>query len=143
MRNTVFIAILAFCSCQSGDNNQTTKEELKNLLTEYYNALSNKDLSKMNELTTSNFVLFDEGLVFDNASAVKSVEELGKFTATFKFDSLNAYVDKANTSVYYFREATFTFGDSTYPPVGFLESATFRKEGDQWKLRFLHSSQRK
>lgn len=137
----LFVTTIGLLSCQEPDA-QTQKEEFKNLLTTYYDVMSKKDLQKMNELTTANFVFYDEGVIYNNASAAKSIEGMD-FTATFKFDSLNAYIDKADASVYYLREATFTIKDSTYPPVKFLESATFRKDGKKWKIRFLHSSIRK
>ena len=136
------LIVAAFSGC-SDDDNLAKKEELKAVLSDYYNALAKKDIQKLNELTTANFILFDEGVIYNNESSVKAVEQLKPFTATFTFDSLNIHVDKKEVSMYYFRKADFTFADSTHLPVRFLESATFHQEGDKWKLRFIHSSIRK
>lgn len=145
MKSRIFLALatISFFSCQSESDNHLKKEELKALLSDYYNAMSKKDLDKMKSLTTPDFVMYDEGVIYNNESAVKAIEGIGPFTASFAFDSVKAHLDKTDASAYYLREATFTMQDSTYAPMKFLESATFKKEGDKWKLRFLHSSIRK
>jgi ketosteroid isomerase-like protein len=146
MRKTRILFILTtvlIFSCQSRNDNNSQKEKLKSILTDYYISMAKKDLSQMNALTTPDFVMFDEGKVYNNESAVKSVEQLGNFSVTFKFDSLNTHFDKANASAYYFREAAFTMNDSARAPLRFLESATFEKKDGKWKLRFLHATLRK
>jgi ketosteroid isomerase-like protein len=144
MKAFIFFTALftVFSSCQSDDDTPAKKEELKKILTDYFNALTNKDTIALRSLTTDNFVLFDEGAVYDNASAVKAMAKRKPFKVTFSFDSLNIHMDKKNASAYYFRKAQFTFDDTIHMPATFLESATFNKEGDKWKLRFLQSSYR-
>jgi hypothetical protein len=138
----ILILVFAF-SCRSGVDSNASKEELREVWSGWYNALAKKDLAGMKELTTSNFIMYDNGVVYNNESALRSLEGMDNFTATFKFDSLNTHIEKLNASAYCQREATFTMNDSTWAPVHFLESATFRKEDNKWKLRFLHSSLKK
>lgn len=138
----VFIVTM-LVSCQTEPDTQTKKEELKAVLSDYYDAMSKKDLTIMNSLTTGNFILYDEGVIYNNESALKAMQQMPSFMATFTFDSINAHIDKTNASAYYLRSAVFTIEDSLYPPIKFLESATFTREGGKWKLRFLHSSMRK
>lgn len=145
MRTALYLAA-ATClllSCQSATDNQAKKEDLKNLLSEYYSAMANKDLAKMKTLTTPDFVMYDDGIIYSNESAIKTIETMPPFKVSFLFDSINAHIDKVNASAYYLREANFVIEDSTYAPIKFLESSTFKKEGNSWKLRFLHSSMRK
>lgn len=130
-------------SCRSDPENTTGKDKLKSLLVSYYDALAKKDTAGMRSLTATGFVLYDEGVIYNNESAAKFVEQLPAFTATFRFDSLNTHIDERNASAYYLREAVFTIQDSTYAPIKFLESATFKKEHGEWKIRFIHSSLRK
>jgi ketosteroid isomerase-like protein len=145
MKSRIFLALatISFFSCQSDSDNHVKKEELKTLLSDYYNAMGKKDLEKMKSLTTPDFVMYDEGVIYSNESAVKAIEGMGPFTVSFTFDSINAHLDKINASAYYFKEANFTIQDSVYAPMKFLESATFKKDGSKWKIRFLHISQRK
>jgi ketosteroid isomerase-like protein len=139
----LILMLVTLLSCRSGDNSQARKDELKSVLSDYYNALAKKDIQKANALTTSNFVLFDDGAIYSNERALRDIERMKPFTVTFTFDSLNIHMEKRDASAYYFRKAYFTFEDSAYAPVRFLESATFNKEGDKWKIRFLHSTIRK
>ena len=136
---TIFILF----SCHTDDDGQAKKDEIKNIVLNYYKALADKDLQKANTLTTGNFVLFDEGLIFNNEVAIDSVKKMKPFTFKCTIDSLNVHVDKKDASAYYFRKADFTFSDGEKMSVRFLESATFNKEGDKWKLRFMHSTIRK
>jgi hypothetical protein len=139
-----FFAICAFSvSCNSKRDGVVMKEELNGLINEYYIALADKNDAKLNELTADNFILYDNGEVFTNQSSQKMIRELPPFKATFRIDSSNAHIGKNDASMYYLREATFTMADSIYPSVKFLESATFLKEGDKWKIRFIHSTLRK
>jgi len=134
--------IFSAFSCRQ-DDGEAQREKLRNIVLEYYNALSNKDLQKANSLTTGNFVLWDEGRVYNNAIAIDSVKQMPVFRATFTIDSLNVHVDKRNASAYYFRKAEFVFEHGDRVPVTFLESCTFNKEGNKWKLRFMQSALRK
>ena len=136
------IILIALLSCHSDDGSQP-KEELKKVLTAYYDALAKKDTQEINKLTTGNFVLFEDGLTYDNKSSIRAIQKMPPFTASFSIDSLNAHIDKGNASAYYTRDANFIFQDSVHTTIRFLESATFKKENNNWKLRFLHSSVRK
>jgi hypothetical protein len=140
--NTLFVIIMiALLSCHPDNGNP--KEELRKVLTAYYDALAKKDTGEINKLTTANFVLFEDGLIYDNKSSLRAIQQMPAFTASFTIDSLNAHIDKGDASVYYTRGANFIFRDSIHIAKKFLESATFKKENNKWKLRFLHSSLRK
>jgi hypothetical protein len=128
--------------CVGNEDTASKKEELKGLLSDYYVALARRDLPKMKEFTTPDFVMFEQGKIYNNETALKSVEQLGSFSVEFRFDSLNTHFDKANASAYYFRQAIFRVGDSTWAPLKFLESATFEKKSGHWRIRFLHSTSR-
>jgi len=145
-RGSIIIAIAIISllpSCRPDDNGQAKKEELKNIIIDYYNALAKKDLKKANSLTTSNFILFEEGRIYNNQVAIDSVAKMGEFSFSTTIDSLNIHVDKKNASAYYFRKANFTFPTGVTASAQFLESCTFNKEDDKWKLRFLQTSVRK
>ena len=144
MKASLLVALItaSLFSCQ-GASDDERKEELKSVLHDFYTAMAKKDIQKMNELTTTDFVFWDEGKVYNNQSAVASVEPIGAFTATFRLDSLHSHIDKTNASAYCYREADFIIGGTASPSMKYFESATFRKEGGKWKLRFLHSSERK
>jgi ketosteroid isomerase-like protein len=134
--------LLSLLSCRVDDNGQAKKEELKTIILDYYNALAKKDLAKANSLTTDNFILFDGGRIYNTQVAIDSVKRMEEFDAVFAIDSLNVHVDKKDASAYYFRNAEFRFAAGTVN-LRFLESATFNKIDDKWKLRFIHSTVRR
>lgn len=141
-KNLIILLAIALFSCKSDNDGEAGKEKIKSLLASFHEAMAKKDLKKMKELTATNFVMFDEGVIYNNESALSSIEKLPPFTATFSFDSLNVYMAGNNASAYYLKEAVFTKEGHTYPPAHFLESATFNKENGEWKIRFLHSSRK-
>jgi len=135
--------VFLLTSCRNDDGGQAQKDALKKVIIDYYTALANKDLQKANSLTTDNFILFDGGRIYSNQVAIDSVNQMGQFTFSTSIDSLNVHVDKKDASAYYFRRANFTFPTGLQVTAMFLESCTFNKQDGKWKLRFLHSSQRK
>ena len=139
----IAFAMLATSSCNTGDDTPVKKEQLKKILIDYYAALSNRDTVALKEITTDNFVLWDDGVEYTNQSAIKALSMGHPFKVTYSFDSLNIQMDKKNASLYYFKDAEFTFNDTIHMPAKFMENATFNKLGGKWKLRFLQSSPRK
>ena len=138
----VSFILISLLSCRVDDNGQTQKEELKTIVLDYFNALSKKDLTTANSLTTDNFILFDGGRIYNNQVAIDSVKRMEEFDAVFAIDSLNVHADKKDASAYYFRTAEFRFATGMVK-LRFLESATFNKIDGKWKLRFMQSSVRK
>jgi hypothetical protein len=116
------------------------KEELGRLIIAYYETLSKSDIQGLSNLTAPNFVMYDEGKVYTNETAVETLRNMPSFSANFRLHDVNAHIGKQNASMYYVREAQFTIGDSTYAPARYLESATFMKVKDGWKIRFIHST---
>jgi hypothetical protein len=138
----LLLILLAVAACNTANDTARDKKQLVALLTGYYDAMSRKDVKKMASLTTPNFILFEDGKVLNNESVAADVARLPSFQASFSFDSLNVHVGKTNASAYYYRNTAFTIEDSVYPPVSFLESATFARVDGKWKIRFLHSTMR-
>lgn len=141
---TVFIyfAVLSclILSCKPERAGKDGKEELGKLIIAYYETLSKADSNGLADLTAPNFVMFDDGKVYSNQAALEMVRSLPPFKASFRLQNVHAHIGKQNASMYYVREAQFTIGDSTHAPSSYLESSTFMKVGDEWKIRFIHST---
>jgi SnoaL-like domain len=145
MKVSIFFTalLIIFSSCSSGDDTPAKKEELKQILTEYLNAFATKDSNVIRSVTTSSFILFDDGVYYNRESAIKALAQGKPFKVTFSLDSLNVHMDKKNASAYYFRSAEYTLEDTIHMRGKFFETATFNKEDGKWKLRTFHSSFRK
>ena len=137
---TVLIALLLGCK----STNQTDDpENLKGVLFSFFDALKAKDYQKLKEVTTADFILYEDGKIYNNDSLVKALNKFPKFTAEYKFDNFKIDVGSDIASMFYLNHGDFVFNDTTHVSFNWLESADFKKVDDKWKLEFLHSTVRK
>jgi hypothetical protein len=133
---------LLFSACQQSAKTDDP-ENLKTVLTEYFNGIKTKDFQKMKDLTTNDFVLFEDGKVFNNDSLFKMMNSFPKYTVEYTFDNMTINVDNKTGNMRYFNRGEFVMMDTMRMTNNWLESATFKKVDDTWKLEFLHSTVRK
>jgi hypothetical protein len=118
-------------------------EKLKAIVTGYFDGLKMKDFEKMKDLTTNDFLLFENGKVFNNDSLIKKISSYSKFIADYEFDNFTINIDKNTGNLRYFNHGEFIINDTIHRAVNWLESATFKKVDNTWKMEFLHSTVRK
>ena len=117
-------------------------EILKKILTDYFDGIKTQDLEKLNSLTTRDFVLFEDGVIWTNDSLVTMKEKFSSFKGDWKFDNIRVNIDESSGDIVYFNHADFVFNDTIKMKIDWLESATFRKVDGKWKMNFLHSTVR-
>ena len=117
--------------------------KLQVVLTDYFDGIKNKDFQKMKDVTTADFVLYEDGRVFNNDSLINMLNGFGNFKGEFKLDFQKTNVDNKTGNIYYLNTGEFTFNDTTQVTYNWIESAAFRKVDNEWKLEFLHSTVRK
>ncbi len=135
---TLAIGLLTSCTQKKDD-----PEILKQVLTDYFDGIKTSDLGKLNSLTTSDFVLFENGKIWNNDSLVKTNPQIKSFEGNWTFDNMKVNVDESSGDIIYFNHGDFIYNDTIKRQVDWIESATFRKVNGQWKLNFLHSTVRK
>ncbi len=133
---------LFFYSCQQNKNTDDP-EKLKAVLTDYFDAIEMRDFQKMKDLSTEDFVLFEDGKVFNNDSLINLISSMPDATAEYKFEDFVINVDDNTGNMRYYNNGEFTINDTTRLSMKWLESATFKKIENDWKLEFLHSTVRK
>lgn len=133
---------LLFSACQQSAKTDDP-ENLKTVLTEYFNGIKTKDFQKMKDLTTNDFVLFEDGKVFNNDSLFKMINSFPKYTVEYTFDNMKINIDNKIGNMKYFNRGDFVMMDTMHMTYNWLESATFKKVDNTWKLEFLHSTVRK
>ena len=109
----------------------------------YFDGIKTKDFQKMRDLTTDDFVLYENGKVFNNDSLFKIINNFPKYTAGYKLEKLKINVDNNSGNIIYYNHGDFVFNDTTKVKFDWLESATFKKVDGKWKMDFLHSTVRK
>ena len=138
-----FVILLGLLTACQQTNQKDDPEKLKSVLMDYIDGIKNRDLNKMNAVTTTDFVLFEDGKVFNNDSLFNFINSFSKFNADYKFDNFKINVDNNSGNRSYFNHGELTINDTTHLTFNWLESATFKKVNNIWKLEFLHSTVRK
>lgn len=138
----ILLAIGVGASCNP-EKKTDDSEVLKDVLEEYFNGIKNRDLNKMNSVTTTDFILFEDGNIWNNDSLVNSLNTFNSFKAKWTFDYVRVNIDEFSGDMVYFNHGDMIFNDTSNIKIDWIESATFRKVDGNWKLGFLHSTIKK
>ena len=138
---SLLIQLIVLSSCLQ--NKTDEQEQIKTVLMGYFDGIKTKDFQKMRDLTTDDFVLYENGKVFNNDSLFKIINNFPKYTAGYKLEKLKINVDNNSGNIIYYNHGDFVFNDTTKVKFDWLESATFKKLDRKWKMDFLHSTVRK
>jgi ketosteroid isomerase-like protein len=136
----IFIYLGITISCQQKKDDP---EILKKILSDYFDGIKTQDLNKLNSLTTTDFILFEDGKIWTNDSLVTIKNEIKSFKGEWKFDNMKVNIDESSGDIVYYNHGEFLFNDTLKMKFDWLESATFRKVNGEWKLNFMHSTERK
>ena len=119
-------------------------EILKKILIGYFDGIKAKDLNKLNALTTEDFVLFEDGSVWNNDSLMRAIDKYYKsFNPEYSFDNFEIDVDSRIGNMRYYNQCDCVIDDTVKRSLDWIESATFEKVDGKWKMNFLHSSKRR
>jgi hypothetical protein len=118
-------------------------EILVKILTDYFDGINDQDLKKLNSLTTTDFVLFEDGRIWTNDSLVTIKNNYKSFKGAWKFDSIKVNIGQSSGDIIYHNHGELLFDDTLKLTFDWLESALFRKVDGKWKLHYLHSTERK
>lgn len=125
---------MAGASCADKPGNV---EELRSVVSKYYDGIRDHDHQKMTESTSDDFLLYEQGKVWNNDSVFNEMDKY-PYEASFSFDHLDGMTDESTAHLSYEVQADFTFDDSIRLRYHFLESAAFVRSGRGWKMKFLH-----
>ncbi len=126
-------------SCQQ--KNQTkSPEQLKQVLFDLYDCIEDRDFDKIKEVTTSDFILYVDGKVWSNDSIISALNTYPPFSADYSFNNFNIDMENSLGYMRYSCHADFVFSDTINVKFDWIESATFIKVDDKWKMNFLHST---
>ena len=128
--------------CQEKEKSESPNQ-LKQILLTYFDGIKNIDLGELMEVTTDDFVLFEDGQVWNNDSIYNFLKALPPFTAVYRLDNFHINIDSEIGNMFYFNHADLTMNDTVKVEYDWIESATFKKIDGKWKMSFLHSTVRK
>src|SRR5690606_38926933 len=132
---------------------QTTEEkELENLITSFFNDIfSELETEKIPQYLTPDFVLFEDGEIWDYKTSVEMANQLKaqfnseenkkhSFRRINSFQFLKTEMEGNTGWIYYENFADFTMDGTSISKMHWLESAFCTKTAEGWKIRFLHST---
>ncbi len=118
-------------------------EEVKKVLIDYFEGIENNDYQKMIEVTTDNFLLFENGLVWNNDSIINFIKSQPNMKVDFSFDGFIINMGNSIANMSYLNHGSFVINDTINQDMYWIESASFTKKDKVWKMDFLHSTHRK
>lgn len=150
-------SVIIFTSCEEHTDNQNTADNqtetiddeviMQRLIVGAFNDIwSNLDTAKISDYHTSDFLLLEDGVVWNNDSIVnyqlreyeRMLEENYKRENKFEFIK----IEKSKDAIWaaYDNFATWTVGDEITGRAHWLESAVATKTKNGWRLQMLHST---
>ncbi|WP_437813627.1 nuclear transport factor 2 family protein [Sorangium sp. So ce1078] len=143
MRATFIPLVLAggLSACQP--NRTDSPEKLRSVIVSYFDCVSRKDFERMKTLTTPDFLIFENGKVIDNDGLIDIIKGSPITKATYSFDDVRINVDSNSGSMIYVNHGEFVKDDASTITRDWLESAIFKKVGNEWRLYLVHSTVKK
>jgi len=161
MKFTFFLAtVLLFCSCQTGgkeglkpldkpvpSDSQADIDTVKHLIEGSFQEIwSDLDTTRIPAYHTDDFILLEQGLVWNNDSIARYLRDEQKRMEEGQYQRLNRFeyvktVQRENTIwVAYKNYGTWVKGSDTLGTAQWLESAIAIRENNGWKIQQLHST---
>jgi hypothetical protein len=135
-------ALLLFLVCISSIAfGQKEKDLINESIVKFFDGLSAVDAGKLKEFATADFVLLEDGEVWNMDTLVSKIigQRHSAIIRTNKFRFLKTEQIQNAAWVSYYNTAEFSMNE-TKRIVRWLESAVLRKEKGTWKIQLLHST---
>ncbi len=143
MRKIYYIIISAFLiGCSGSINKKSDKRVVKSVLNQFITAVQDKNYSKIEQLTQDDFVIYENGLVWNLKEFSLELEAYDSVKINYEISNLHLIVDDNTAHAQFSNKGTFVYPDTTIV-LNFIESATFINHDNNWQIRFYHSTHSK
>jgi lysophospholipase L1-like esterase len=137
MRRLIALAaVLSGCSVDKVTDDVSIKE----VVTGYYDGIRLRNHKKMVDTTTPDFILYEEGNIWNNDSVFHEMERY-QFSVNYTFSDFAITIDSNKAYASYHVLAKFVFDDTLKRTYNFVETAAFEKSGDNWRMDLLQVNQ--
>ena len=145
MKNLLFVLILFSIGCTKPTSEcvKLDNNEAKQVIVDYYQALSDRNFVAVKTISTPDFIIYDLGLVWNNDSLINVVKSMPEATFTFEVTEFNFESDCNSAFLNYLNHGIFNINDTTRLEYHWIESGYVKKVGEELKLNFLHSTEAK
>lgn len=140
MKNFIYLLfIFLIVSCNTHVDNRVNEKIVLDLLNDFVNAVENKDYAKLDQLTHDDFVIYENGSVWNYERFSQELEGYQDVKISYELEDIHTMVDQNTAHVQFFNKGTFNHPD-TVIHLQFIESATFIRENENWTIKFYHST---
>lgn len=142
MKNTFVIPLLLLAACGNPPKpcEQVADEEARQVLVDYFRAISDNDFDALKNLSTPDYVLFEDGQIWNNDSLIHAIKRMPEASVAYELKDFSFKADCNGSFVYYQNRGMVTLNDTTRLDLNWVESAYVVRAGDGLKLHMLHSS---
>ena len=141
MKNFIYLLTFLFlfgCVTNHVDNKENEKIVL-GVLNGFIGAVENKDYAKIEQLTHNDFVIYENGSVWDVQRFSQELEGYQDVSIKYNLEDVHTIVDQNTAHIQFFNTGSFQHPD-TLISLKFIESATLVREDDVWTIKFYHST---
>ena len=122
-------------------NTSAQKDSSETTVIRFFDGLSELSETRLRETTTPDFILLEDGEVWNIDTLIAKIEPMKKqrFKRVNKFSFITTEEKGDIAWVSYHNTAEFTVNDKVQT-VNWLESAVLIKQSGVWKMKLLHST---
>ena len=142
--NRIFGFLLFVISIPSTLFAQKEKEKIELAIVKFFDGLTDVDVDKLKQYTTSDFILLEHGEIWNMDTLINkiSARRNPNFKRVNRFQFIQTEQNGKVAWVSYHNTADISFNERQQT-VRWSESAVLRKEKGRWKIKLLHSTRLK
>ncbi|MBN8855265.1 MAG: DUF4440 domain-containing protein [Sphingobacteriales bacterium] len=116
---------------------------LRQMIQDYFDGVAAKDFVKLRSMTTEDFVIYEDGKVWNNDSVFRNIQYHQPFRVKFTLSDIRVFVDAHSAYADYRSHPDFVLSDTVKFHLDFIETMIFRKTAAGWKISVLHITELK
>ncbi len=132
--------VVAACGSPHEPCQKIADASAKKLITDYFEAISSNNFEELKNLSTPDYVLFEDGLIWNNDSLINAIQAMPEAVIDYQLVDFTFEADCNGTLIRYVNHGRLTLNDTARFDVKWLESAYVKQVEGTPKLAFLHSS---
>lgn len=136
----IVLLLLAGCANTTQPCEKIEDEAARAIIVNYFRAISEKDYEGLVTLSSRDYTLFEDGMVWNNDSLIAAIKTMPEAAFEYDLKDFSFEADCNGSFVSYANHGRVTLNDTTHLDFYWVESAYVKKEDGRLKLDFLHSS---
>ena len=113
------------------------------MIRDYFDAVAAKDFAKLQSMSTPDFVIYEDGKIWNHDSVFRNIQYHQPFDVKFSFTDMRIVVDARTAYADYLSHPDFVIYDTVKFHLDFIETMIFRRTAAGWKISRLHITELK